>query len=313
MAGPNERALYAIEHGYTLTTRGPTPFSEAVKVMHPEPTSVLVVVSSFNRHEVLAACIRSLDQSIRIAGVSAKLLVVDSSVSPPEPPSVEGLLDIIVHRTDRDLYWAESMRLGVDIDSLGPSSYLMFLNEDVVLHPDSVRQMLAASVTKRAQVVVGTCQSSSGQLTYGAYSVKSRIFPLLLEPLDDPSGQVDTFNGNIVLLSADLISFIDSSFRLYRHRRADIDLGLTLSKAGVKMIRIAGFQGICETNSSYLLDPRLISLQEFLKQALGPKGVPVKEHFTFCRRNAGPFWILFFFATYVRLFLGLLTRKKVEM
>src|SRR5713226_9060166 len=111
--------------------------------MNSNPTSrTTVVILNWNSHEMTAECIRSL---LAMDGVDFEILVVDNG-------STDGSVDILAQEfpqstvlpQERNLGFAAGCNVGMRHALANDAEYVLLLNNDTVVAPDFIREMLAA-------------------------------------------------------------------------------------------------------------------------------------------------------------------------
>jgi len=117
--------------------------------------------------------------------------------------------------------------------------------------------------------------------------------------------QCDTMNGNCVLIPAVIANSLGSLEESFSHNMGDFDYGLRAKKLGYDIVIAPNFIGQCERNSQVgTYDDTSLSLKTRIKLMFSPKGLPLKTWWTFTRRHAGIFWLLYFFWPYFRVILS---------
>ncbi len=152
----------------------------------------------------------------------------------------------------------------------------------------------------------------TGLLTYSGFRRRGR-HPLqmdLVVPADEPV-EVETFNGNVVLVPRSVARKIGPIDGALVHSAADFDYGLRAGEAGLMNSLTPGTVGTCarNTNPSPWLD-RSIPPGQRLRLLLGPKGLPPRARARYLSRHGGPFWFLFWLASYVQAVPGIVRPTK---
>jgi GT2 family glycosyltransferase len=211
-----------------------------------------------------------------------------------------------------EVFWNQGMRLAFNVARKRNYEFYLWINDDTVLYEDAVDRLITfyfhRDVTTTPLICVGTTGDPvTGEVTYGGYTRSSKMHPLKFSLLKD-SGSVqaaDTMNGNCVLISQRVGDLVGNLSPEFRHSIGDFDYGLRARRLGIDIMVIPGFVGECTRNdvAKTWLD-RSRSLSSRWQQMKGPKGLPPKEWYTFCRRHAGLLWPLFFSMPFARLLLS---------
>lgn len=273
---------------------------------------IAVLMACHNRRGKTLACLGSLHAQALPAGVTLETwLVDDASTDGTAQAVVDAYPDVRLLRGDGSLYWCGGMRLAwPQAARTEPDSYL-WLNDDVVLEPDAVQRLVntgasVAAVRGVPVVVVGACRDpDTGAISYGGMRRPGRHPARLqrMEPGIDPL-PCDTFEGNVVLVSADAFRLV-GGMRAFSHAIADTDYGYRAWKAGCAVYMAPGVCASCAANRGGPVWRQAdLPLRTRWRAILGPKGLPPSDWFRFLRAHAGWRWPFYWAAPYVRVLLG---------
>jgi GT2 family glycosyltransferase len=167
------------------------------------------------------------------------------------------------------------------------------------LSADSLKRADACNSYNPNSILIGQCRSSAEErITYGGY-LKYDSHPFHFEQIYAVNDlmQVDTFNGNVVIIPktvSDMVGRIDGVFA---HAYADIDYGLRAKRLGVEMLVIPGFLGICDEN------PRieLKRLRDEIRHLVGTKSLPIKSQIRFLRRHGNLTWPIYLLGPFIKI------------
>lgn len=263
---------------------------------------VAVLMTCFNRRETTRRCLEILSSEIDGLSLDYTLYVTDDG-------STDGTADLAKEEfgatvlRGQGLYWAGGMsraEIASKTAANAPSlTHLLWLNDDVELLPGAMSKFLSHSRRFPGAIIVGAMRSRKLEGEHTTYSGFCRTgrHPLRFE-LITPSDNfqfVDTFNGNLVLVpirAANLIGRIDGGFA---HALADLDYGLRARAAGIKIVLVPGYVGICERNAAKVSG----SLREAYRNLTDRKGTaPPRSTARFMRRHGGNWWMFYFIQTY---------------
>jgi GT2 family glycosyltransferase len=265
-------------------------------------THVIALISCHNRREATLACLSSLSQQADSACRIEAVLVDDGSTD-RTAESVESAFGdfVAVVRGDGRLYWAGGMALAELHARRGEPDFLLWLNDDVELTSTAVKELIeVADASTRSAVVVGAvADPDSATLTYSG--LRRRDWHPMRYDRIAPNGSsidVDTFNGNVVLVPRAVYESLGPIDAGLVHTAADIDYGLRVKRAGLRNVLAPRVVGVCTGNARREATsiPRLRRWEAFI----GPKGVPPKPYARFLRRHGGPLWPVFWCATYLK-------------
>jgi GT2 family glycosyltransferase len=188
------------------------------------------------------------------------------------------------------LYWCGGMRLAWRTASQagGYDGYL-WLNDDVQLVPDSLSLLIRTEAqirreTGRAAIVVGATQDESGRCTsYGEMGAHGVI------PAGDAARPIGCFNGNIVLIPADVFRQVGNLSRAFTHGFGDIDYALRAHRRGIPIWLAPGHLGSCALNNVSRWERRDVPLLKRLAALHRPTGCPPWE-LAFITLRHGGWW-----------------------
>jgi GT2 family glycosyltransferase len=265
---------------------------------------VTAILASHERRSGTLACLSSYF-SQQVAGAVLDAVLVDDGSTDGTASAVEAQFPATtVLRGDGTLYWAASMAWGERIGLARAPDFVLWLNDDVVLDAGAVAGLIqVCSSQGSACIVVGAVRDpETGAIAYSG--VQRRDWhPLhldLVAPGREPV-EVETFNGNVVLVPSAIARSVGPIDGAFAHAAADFDYGLRAAKVGISTLLAPGTVGTCgrDGQSRPWLDQAL-SLRTRLSLLLGPKGVPWRSSARYLRRHGGPLWPLFWAGTYVR-------------
>lgn len=261
-------------------------------------TVVDVLMTSHNRRDKTLACLTSVEE--QAAHLDLRVVLVDAGSTDgtraavaAEHPAVE------VVPVGSDVFWGRGMRIAGQ-HARPEADYHLWLNDDVVLGPAAFDDLLRWGRADR--IVVGKLLDDHGTPTYGGL-VASRRGPLSTTPapVSDQPLQVDTLNGNVVLVGHDVVAAIGPvRGDLFPHAFGDIDYGLTARAAGFEVVQAPGTLGLCSRNPPSRART-LPTLGERWRAFTAMKELPPRVWWRACRRHGGVLGPVRFVAPYVKL------------
>lgn len=206
---------------------------------------------------------------------------------------------------EQDSYWAESMRLAwkIALEKKEYSGYLL-VNDDLEIERERLVEFVSEmSKFNETEIYVGQCLDSSRQnITYGGLvrkSLKSRIH----FRIGNAEEEITTFNANFVFVPKGVVARIGILSSRFRHSFADIDYGLRATKNQIKIKLIEKPIGVTNYNYQWASSLKNLNLTSYKMLLFSPKGLPINEWYIFCKRHAGPLWIIYFLFRYIRMVL----------
>lgn len=269
---------------------------------------VTVILACHNRRETTLRALRSLDPSRAPFDLSV-VLFDDGSTDGTAAAVRAEFPDAVIVSGDGSAFWNGGMhRAWSKALELRPDAYL-WLNDDVELDADALARLRDAWLRAQARhedgafVLVGATRNARGALTYGGMRRKDVPFAFRLERLPETGTleRIDTFNGNIVLVSAPVVERIGILDPGYFHIYGDIDYGLRASRAGIPVLQLPGTLGLCETNPG--TDLAALGLAQRWHHILrSPWGTRPRSWWRLVRRHSGIWAPIHFVSPYRKLF-----------
>jgi GT2 family glycosyltransferase len=267
---------------------------------------VVAILASHNRRELTLRCLASyFSQRVAERVELGAVLVDDGSADGTSRAVRERFPGAEVVEGDGSLFWSGAMALAEQVALDREPDYLLWLNDDVRLEPDALSTLIETSGSRReACIAVGALRDPvSGELTYSGVNRRG-LHPLRIERVQ-PGGvplQVDTFNGNLVLVPCSVVPRVGPIDGALVHSAGDFDYGLRAADKGVAALLAGRTLGTCarDGDREQWLDPPL-ALRERLRLVLAPKGFPPRERARFLVRHGGPAWFVFWLSPYVRI------------
>ena len=220
-----------------------------------EAPKITALIVSYNRREMTLNAIRAL---IRNSGrVSLTIVLFDDGSTDRTSAAVEeSFPEVIVKRGDGTFFWNSGLHQAW-LEALNqPSDAVLWLNDDVTIDENVFEKILAcwhvaaARRPDRHFILVGATRDSQGKITYGGLMRKHRWLSFkdeLVTPGADLV-EIDTFEGNFVIVPQEVTQLIGLNDPAYHHNFGDMDYGLRARKAGIDVLLLPGTVGICERN-----------------------------------------------------------------
>ncbi|MEI6536987.1 MAG: glycosyltransferase family 2 protein [Verrucomicrobiaceae bacterium] len=267
---------------------------------------VAVLITCFNRRETTLACLRRIADQTDVEDLEVQVFLADDSSSDGTTSAVASEFPTVtILRGNGSLYWGGGMRLADTAAWATRPDFTLWLNDDVVLEPNALRQLVDdAESTDLRSLIVGAVQDpATGLVNYGGHirTEKNRPLRTRIVPPNGALQPVDTMNGNVVLVPAEVRAALGTIDIAFSHNMGDMDYAFRAKAAGFCVQLVGSFVGTCATNTSKAgwKDPS-VPLQQRLRQLVSPKGLPPREWLTFTRRHCGWRWPRYFLTPFVR-------------
>lgn len=274
--------------------------------------SLCALLTCFNRVDKTVASLAALEVSAAQAGLHLSAVLVDDGSTDGTASRVRERFPWVRVEENRGppLFWCRGMHRAMELGLQQSPDFMLLLNDDTILYPSALSVMLAclpAGMSTASALVVGSTQDAvSKRHSYGGERPRSPGRPLsltLVAPTDECQ-EVDTFNGNVVLLPAAVVRLVGLLDPAFEHAMGDIDYGYRARRRGVRLLLAPGFQGACSNNpiTGSFNDKSLPWRKRWL-QLLGRKGLPWRSWLVLTRRHGGWRWPAYFAWPYLKVLL----------
>ncbi|MEO3693388.1 glycosyltransferase family 2 protein [Roseateles paludis] len=283
------------------------------------PVSVCALLTCFNRVEKTMACLAALEVAAKKADVELCAVLVDDGSSDGTAQQVRQRFAWVQVEVNvgAPLFWCRGMHRAMQLAFERRPELLLLLNDDTVLFEDALSTLIdclaQGGADQRLAIAVGsTCDATTGAQSYGGSRRISRWRPMTfvrVAPTEKPQ-DLDTFNGNVVLIPTAVVERIGLIDGTFEHAMGDIDYGLRARRAGIAVRLAAGFQGACSNNPVRgTHGDSTLPLSRRWQLMLSRKGLPWRSWARLTRRHAGLGWPLYFAWPYFKLLLSGLSRR----
>lgn len=261
------------------------------------PPAIAVLMTCHNRRELTLACVETLRAQPEFE--CRNLFLVDDGSSDGTGDAVRAACpEARVIEGDGSLFWNGGMRLAWDEAKASgqPFEFYLWLNDDVRLAPDAISMLVADADTTVPRggaviVVAATSDPETGAITYGGQRRPEPARPLRMS-LVAPAGKpvpVDTFSGNIVLVSAAAERTLGNIAADFEHIYGDLDYGFRARAADVAVVLASRVGGTCPANSTAgtSLDESLGAVARLGRRWAEDRKVHARDWRRFVRRHGG--------------------------
>jgi GT2 family glycosyltransferase len=267
-------------------------------------TVLAVLMTCFNRKATTLRSLAALDTAC--AGVADyRVYLVDDNSSDGTAHAVAAQFpDVRIVKGSGNLYWNGGMRLAWQTAIPDNPDFYLWLNDDTVLRPDAIRDMLELY---RAQgfpktIVAGrTVDPVTKSVTYGGYRKAPGLSQLRFRRLARDELYCDSMNGNCVLIPRGAVDEVGINSDKYRHAFGDNDYGLRASRHGYRIVELKNPVAEQSKNLDFIKSTSVLTLGNWRKILLHPKGVPAAEWWWFCRQHGGLLWPVNFLWRYLKM------------
>lgn len=272
---------------------------------------IAVLMACHNRREKTLECLKRLAIAAKKAGVRYRLYLFDDGSTDGTAEAVRALEpDAVILIGDGSYFWNRSMNRVFDAAMREGFSAYLWLNDDTMLEPGAIEQILAASssVSEDVLVVGAVCDPDTGQLTYGG---NRRVDPLLRPFLctrTEPNGtpqDVDVVNGNVLYVPDKIARTLGNLDPVFEHGMGDTDYSMRARKQGLRILLTSDYVGTCSHNPARgTHKDRALGIADRMRKAFSRKGLPWRSWLVMCWRYGGVLWPIHFIWAYIRILLA---------
>jgi GT2 family glycosyltransferase len=270
---------------------------------------LLVLISTHNRQKELTSCLTSLQKSFSFTEFLVSLSNSGDAIRIPSDLSSK----VIASNVPINSFWADAMSRASELYRDQNFTHVLWLNEDVVLFPNSIDNLMNVMNSCAADIAVGQTCSEDGKISYGGFLRESVLKPLHFHRVIAHNEPIiaDTFNGNIVLVGPGALVRLGPFMHGYSHYLADLAYGLEALRKGLKIVVAPGFSGTCESNNA--VNPsfdKSVPRKNRIRVLNKPQGFPIRQQVRFSIRYGGISGIMYIAFTYLRFLITLIFYRK---
>ena len=246
-----------------------------------------------NRRATTERCLQSLVAQEGLGDVRVQVFLVDDGSTDGTGDMVRARFpEVTVLEGSGDLYWTGGMAMAEDAAWATRPDFLLWLNDDVVLLPGAVRELLDVSTeTDGRAVVVGSLRATEAEeQTYGGFRVPDLKNPFqhYRVPPDGTLQQVDTMHGNVVLVPRAVREVVGGLDTRFPHNMADTDYGHRTRRAGFDVTMCRGYVGMCDRDPTrQMWRQNELPLRARWRLVTSKKVFPPRARWAFVRRYCG--------------------------
>lgn len=262
---------------------------------------VAVLMACHNRREKTLSCLRALLRSSEAAVVSVDIFLADASSSDGTVEAVnKSFPEVNVMSGDVDMFWNQGMRMAWNAAiSNGAYDSFLLLNDDTNLFPDALTRIIdfSTEIGPRNVIVGSTCDPVDLSFTYGGVRLRKNYIGFRFDrvPPSEIALTCDSFNGNCVLIPADVMHEVGILDDVFEHGFGDYDYGLRALAVGIQTWILPGFVGECPRNKGVVAAfDESLAFNKRKESLRGSLCGTHKERAIFVRRHGGIFrsWLI---------------------
>lgn len=203
---------------------------------------IYIVIPVHNRKETTLKCLSYLRQQTYR---DYKIIIVDDGSTDDTATAIHANYPgTVILYGDGHLWWAGAMHQGIAyaLDRANTNDYVLSINDDVIVEPDYLQQLLTASQKNNHAVVGSLCKDIKDRTKILDAGITIRWKPYRYEQItfnpQQPYGKnVDTVSGRGVLIPVSVIKHIGNFAQdQFPHYGADYEYGLRIRSSGIPLV-----------------------------------------------------------------------------
>lgn len=267
---------------------------------------IAVLMTCHNRKQKTIECLQALFNQSHIENVKSNVFLVDDGSTDGTKQAINDLFpDVTVIEGTGNLYWARGMSLAWQeaLKSKEKFDYYLWLNDDTCLINSAIKELLKTQGNGEEIIIGSVCDSVTKRRAYGGAKFTNKFLVPFRYQVVDVNGEpqeIDTINGNVVLVPHSVyikIGYMDNAFA---HAYADLEYSLRARKNGIIILLTAKHIATCERNTlDYEANLKLSLLKKILN-LFSRKVKPPRSWFRISYKYGGMLWPLHFFVGYIK-------------
>jgi GT2 family glycosyltransferase len=189
------------------------------------------------------------------------------------------------------LFWAGGMRNSWNMALENDYDSYLLLNDDTNVLENLFEELImcqkyALSNYKCNGIFIGATHDGENNFTYGGSIVKSKFLNTYKRLI--PNGKIekcDLGNGNIMMVTRDVVKKIGIFSEDYLHGVADYDYTLTAKRENIPVLISANYCGICKNNNTNPYSTFVkLNFAKRKKYLFHPKGLALSDQIRFMKK-----------------------------
>ncbi|WP_415314525.1 glycosyltransferase family 2 protein [Candidatus Pelagibacter sp. Uisw_137] len=272
--------------------------------------NMAVLITCHNRIQKTQTCLKSLFNQKKIENINLKVFLVDDGSKDGTKEYVKNYfpqVNLIIG--SGNLYWGGGMFLAWETalrDNI-EYGYFLWINDDTFLYDEAIYTLLETQ-TEHSNIICGSiCDPITKKRTYGGAINEKKIFRPFYYKVVDVNGspqEIDTINGNAVLIPYKAYDKIGKFDKKLFHAGGDLDYSLRARKKNIRVLLTPTHIGTCERSG---INNEIKSLKDIFNVKL----LPPKVWFRICLKHGDSLWLFHFFYRYFSLFFKILINNLV--
>lgn len=256
--------------------------------------NVAVLITCHNRREKTLECLKALLLADLPEGYHIAVFLVDDGSTDGTGEAVQSEFpQVNIIQGDGNLYWAGGMRLAWKEALQHSYEAYILLNDDTILSSQAINLLIethnyALEKFHQGGIYVGsTHDPETKEFTYGGHKLLKRIASRS-SPVKPEVGIIkscDFANGNILLVSENVVESMGILSDQFTHSVADFDYTLNAKKKGFPVLICSDYCGACTDDHGKNWLPNNHSIFERINYLRSPKHLAYHEYLLYIKHH----------------------------
>ena len=244
-------------------------------------SNIAVILTCFNRKEKTIKCLEQLFA----CGHEVDVYLVDDNSKDGTSEAIRKIFPAVnIISGNGQLFWNRGMHLAWTKASIYPYAFYIWLNDDVLLYPNSISELLSCSTIKNHHAIIsGVIETiDKDKIIYGGTDVNKNLI--------NPNGDIvpiTNMNGNFVLVPSSVFKILGNLDDKLHHDLGDVDYGYRAIAEGIGIYTTRIPIGSGELNDFCRVRLNKADFRSRFKRLYSPLGSPPKIDFYFRQKHFG--------------------------
>ncbi|MAJ30422.1 MAG: glycosyltransferase [Gammaproteobacteria bacterium] len=278
--------------------------------------NIAVLITCYNRKQNTIRCLKALFKQKNLENINLKVFLVDDASSDGSEEAIKELFPAaIIIKGSGNLFWARGMALAWEtaLKSEEKFDHYMWLNDDTYLLDTAINELLKTKKNGNEIIVGSTFDPVTKNRTYGGTKFTNKFFTPFKYKMVDVNGEIqeiDTMNGNIVMIPHKVYCKIGKIDGKFEHAFADIEYSMRAKKNNINILLAAKYVGECSRKTLNHQNYDKLSILKKISKLFDRKEKPLKSWFRLSFKYGGILWPVHFFIGYIKSILKILLEHK---
>ena len=274
--------------------------------------NIAVLITCHNRKQKTIKCLQALFNQSHIENVKSKVFLVDDGSTDGTKQAINELFpNVTVIEGTGNLFWARGTSLAWQeaLKSTAKFDYYLWLNDDTYLINTAIEELLKTQRNATEIINGSVCDPVTKRRVYGGTKFTSKYLRPFRYKVIDVNGEpqeIDTINGNVLLVPHSVYIKIGAIDNVFEHAFADLEYSLRARRNGITILLTAKHVAECKRKTLDYDTYLKLSLFKKISNIFNRKEKPPRSWFRICYKHGGVLWPVHFFIGYIKSIIKIL-------